>query len=415
MTTRFLKRTLSLILAICMVLSALTVTAFAETATWKPADSTQIYVDANAVGYFSYLQYEAIFFQGEYEENLGQVLPVATGAVSKAGSNDVILTYDAAIPAGGYKLSISETCLTVAASDDEGMFYGYRAVISQMLTAGVVVDTVETPDVGEDAPSVDMTALEAAVALAPKVEARKELIVGGYYENYMSLIEEAKTYYLGQDNFDQATVDAMTNTIMTLYDELVDGTHDVAVVLAELNKRFANYEKVCILHKANPFPLEAWIYYNAAITRAKNLVATNAYDRDSVTAAVADIEYAYYGIYYAYKLGVTEADMVREDMINSAGFQTKTAYSGGAVRLSVNTIREFDVTNLLIMDENGLEVSLINITAAPVNRRKPNEKILYADIMLDLEPGTYTFTIYAFQGNTARLCGDPVQCTITVK
>ena len=38
MTTRFFKRTLSLILAICMVLSALTVTAFADTATWKPAD-----------------------------------------------------------------------------------------------------------------------------------------------------------------------------------------------------------------------------------------------------------------------------------------------------------------------------------------------------------------------------------------
>ena len=65
MITRFLKRTLSLVLAICMVVSVLTVTAFAEAATWKPADSTKIYVDANAVGYFSYLQYEAIFFQGE--------------------------------------------------------------------------------------------------------------------------------------------------------------------------------------------------------------------------------------------------------------------------------------------------------------------------------------------------------------
>ena len=414
MTTRFFKRALSLILAICMVLSALTVTALADTATWEPADSTQIYVDADAVGYFSYLSYEAIFFQGEYEENLGKMLPVATGAISKAGSNDVILTYDAAIPAGGYKLSISETCLTVAASDDEGMFYGYRAVISQMLTAGVVVDTVVIPADGENMPAADMTALEAAVALAPKVEARKAKIVGVYYDNYMTLIDEAKTYYLGQDDFDQASVDAMTDTIMALYNELMAGTYDVAVVLAVLNQQLANYEKVRRIHMANPVPFESWLVYYSAITRAKNLIATNAYDQESVNAAVSDINAAYFIVYYAIMEGVTEAGVVRKDIINSAGFQTKTAYSGGTVRLSVNTIKSFNVSKLLIVDENGMEVEA-KITVAPANRRTPNERILYADIVLDLEPGTYTFTVYAYQGNTAMVCGDPVQCTITVK
>ena len=414
MTTRFFKRTLSLILAICMVLSALTVTAFADTATWKPADSTQIYVDANAVGYFSYLPYEAIFFQGEYEENLGKTLPVATGAISKAGSNDVILTYDAAIPAGGYKLSISETCLTVAASDDEGMFYGYRAVISQMLTAGVVVDTVVIPADGENMPAADMTALAAAVALAPKVEARKAKIVGVYYDNYMTLIDEAKTYYLGQDDFDQASVDAMTDTIMALYNELMAGTYDVAVVLAVLNQQLANYEKVRRIHMANPVPFESWFVYQSAITKAKNLIATNAYDQESVNAAVSDINAAYFIVYYAIMNGVTEAGVERKDMINSAGFQTKTAYSGGTVRLSVNTIKSFNVSNLLIVDENGLEVKA-KITVAPANRRTPKERVLYADIVLDLEPGTYTFTVYAYDGESLPLCGDPVQCTITVK
>ena len=414
MTTRFFKRTLSLLLAICMVLSALTVTAFADTATWKPADSTQIYVDANAVGYFSYLPYEAIFFQGEYEENLGKTLPVATGAISKAGSNDVILTYDAAIPAGGYKLSISETCLTVAASDDEGMFYGYRAVISQMLTAGVVVDTVVIPADGENMPAADMTALAAAVALAPKVEARKAKIVGVYYDNYMTLIDEAKTYYLGQDDFDQASVDAMTDTIMALYNELMAGTYDVAVVLAVLNQQLANYEKVRRIHMANPVPFESWLVYYSAITRAKNLIATNAYDQEAVNAAVSNINAAYFIVYYAIMNGVTEAGVVRKEMINSAGFQTKTAYSGGTVRLSVNTIKSFNVSNLLIVDENGLEVKA-KITVAPANRRTPNERVLYADIVLDLEPGTYTFTVYAYDGESLPLCGDPVQCTITVK
>ena len=72
------------------------------------------------------------------------------------------------------------------------------------------------------------------------------------------------------------------------------------------------------------------------------------------------------------------------------------------------------MSKLLIVDENGMEVEA-KITVAPANRRTPNERILYADIVLDLEPGTYTFTVYAYQGNTVQVCGDPVQCTITVK
>lgn len=411
MCTRFCKRALSLLLAICMVLSTLTVAVFAESASWTPADNTKIFVDSDAEDYFEDLRYEAVFFQGEYEENFGRSLNVARGPVSRAGSNDMILTYGEDIPAGGFTISVSDNCLIIAASDDEGMFYGYHAVIEQLLTTDMVVDTEMIP--GEEV-AVDLSALEDAVAKASNVEARKAKIVGIYYEDYMALIREAQTYYLFESDFTQEQVDTMTNAIMTLYNDLMAGTYDSATMLKNLPNLFAKYENLRALNMINPVPFEGWFLYNSAVVRAKNLVATNAYDQESVDAAIAEIDYLDDAIEFGLFFGVTEAGMDRADIINSAGFQTKTAYGGRTVRLAVNTIREFDVVNLLIVDENGLEVPA-KITVAPVNRRAPDEKTLYADIVLDLEPGTYTFTVYAYQGNTALVCGDPVQCTITVK
>ena len=56
MRTRFTKRALSLIMAICMVMSAFTVTAFAAS-DWSPKTSTKIYVDATAVSQIKTLEY----------------------------------------------------------------------------------------------------------------------------------------------------------------------------------------------------------------------------------------------------------------------------------------------------------------------------------------------------------------------
>ena len=127
MRTGFTKRALSLILAICMVMSAFTVTAFAA-GEWSPGTTTKIYVDATAVSQFEALEYEANFFEAEYEKKIGAI-NTAIGAVSDAGSTDIVLTYDASVPTQGFNVSVSGSKLIVAASDDDGIFYGWRYVI----------------------------------------------------------------------------------------------------------------------------------------------------------------------------------------------------------------------------------------------------------------------------------------------
>ena len=163
---------------------------------------------------------------------------------------------------------------------------------------------------------------------------------------------------------------------------------------------------------------------------AKDLIASDAYDRASVVAAISEIEKTSGSIEYAMVCipgevypnaegpTITEAMVPRKDMINSAGFQVKSVYSGRTARLSINTIKSFNVQEVIIIGEDGLQVPA-KITVAPVNPRKPNQKILYADIVLDLEPGTYTFTVYVretnSQGQIVYNCSKPVTCTITVK
>lgn len=279
---------------------------------------------------------------------------------------------------------------------------------------------------------VDLTALEAAVALAPNVVARKDLIVGAFYDDYMKAISEAENEYLSGMISDQDAVDAMTDALMTSYEQLMSGQHDKAAVLKNLPELIARHDELAVYNE-NPmtaFVFEGWLHYHTAVMNAKVLIASDAYDHASVDAAISEIqktsgiiEYAMVripGEVYPNAEGptITEAMVPRKDMINSAGFQVKSVYSGRTARLSINTIKSFNVQEVIIIGEDGLEVPA-NITFAPVNRRKPNQKILYADIVLDLEPGTYTFTVYVretnSQGQIVYNCSKPVTCTITVQ
>ena len=154
MRTGFTKRALSLILAICMVMSAFTVTAFAV-GNWSPGTTTKIYVDATAVSQFEALEYEANFFEAEYEEKIGDNINTAIGAVSDAGSEDIVLTYDDSVPTQGFNVSVSGSKLIVAASDDDGIFYGWRYVIQQLLINGSVSAASQSPSVLERSISLD--------------------------------------------------------------------------------------------------------------------------------------------------------------------------------------------------------------------------------------------------------------------
>ncbi|MBQ7910546.1 MAG: family 20 glycosylhydrolase [Clostridia bacterium] len=279
---------------------------------------------------------------------------------------------------------------------------------------------------------VDLTALEAAVALAPNVVARKDLIVGAFYNDYMFLVEEAKNEYLSGHINDQNAVDAMTNALMTSYERLMSGQHDKDTVLDGLPELIARHDELAVYNE-NPmtaFVFEGWLLYHTAVMNAKDLIASDAYDRASVDAAISEIQKTSWSIEYAMVRipgevypnaegpTITEAMVPRKDMINSAGFQVKSVYSGRTARLSINTIKSFNVQEVIIIGEDGLQVPA-NITVAPVNPRKPNQKILYADIVLDLEPGTYTFTVYVretnSQGQIVYNCSKPVTCTITVQ
>ena len=627
MRTGFTKRALSLILAIYMVMSAFTVTAFAA-GDWSPGTSTKIYVDATAVSQFEALEHEANLFEAEYEKKIGAI-NTAIGAVSDAGSEDIVLTYDASVPTQSFNVSASGSKLIVAASDDDGIFYGWRYVIQQLRINGSVSAASQSPGVLERsisldngrkyysvewikeliremswsnmntlvmhfseemglgletklypwlngllctqatlsensddryltqaalatdtqaltaavaeadsitegmysdasyaayleaveagravlanadatpaevsaaleailtakskltsdksalktaldyAPSlkdvdttqftqevldryttalanaeavlensaatqpevdaaraelleakkaifVDLTALEVAVALAPNVEARKDLIVGAFYDDYMKAISEAEDEYLSGMISDQDAVDAMTDVLMTSYEQLMSGQHNKATVLDGLPELIARHDELAVYNEdpMTAFVFEGWLLYHTAVMNAKDLIASDAYDRASVVAAITEISETYKIIEENLNTGITEAIVLRnlrKTMINSAGFQVKSVYSGHTARLSINTIKSFNVQEVIIIGEDGLEVPA-NITVAPVNRRKPNQKILYADIVLDLEPGTYTFTVYVretnSQGDIEYICSKPVTCTITVR
>ncbi len=279
---------------------------------------------------------------------------------------------------------------------------------------------------------VDLTALEAAVALAPNVVARKDLIVGAFYDDYMKAISEAEEEYLSGKINDQDAVDAMTDILMTSYDQLMSGQHDKDTVLEGLPELIARHDELAVYNEdpTTAFVFEGWLLYHTAVMNAKDLIASDAYDRASVDAAISEIQKTSWSIEYAMVRipgevypnaegpTITEAMVPRKDMINSAGFQVKSVYSGRTARLSINTIKSFNVQEVIIIGEDGLQVPA-NITVAPVNPRKPNQKILYADIVLDLEPGTYTFTVYVretnSQGQIVYNCSKPVTCTITVK
>lgn len=271
---------------------------------------------------------------------------------------------------------------------------------------------------------VGMSSLKAAVELAPNVVARKDLIVGAFYNDYMNLVDEAKNEYLSGNINDQRMIHAMTKALMADYERLMSGEYYKAAVLKNLPELIARHDELAVYNEdpKTAFIFEGWLLYHTAVMNAKALIASDAYHHASVNAAISQINAIYRNFIEPY-LGkdgpiINEANVFRKDMINSAGFQVQSVYSGRTTRLAINTIRSLNVQEVVIIGEDGLRVPA-KITVAPMNRRKPDQKILYADIVMDLEPGTYTFTVYVretnSEGEIVYMCSKPVTCTITVR
>jgi hypothetical protein len=263
---------------------------------------------------------------------------------------------------------------------------------------------------------VDYSALEAEVAKADKIEANKELYAIFYYEDYMFAIQEAKTFYLGENAypFHQTHVDAMTNMLRSGHYNLVTYC-TVAKLTKDLVARIERYYKQdLVAFKTGIYTIESWMFYSSLIKGAETLLL-GSYTYEQVEDRVQLIDM------YRTMLRVEEGDIAagRSNIINSASFQTSSSYAGALVRLSLDTVRSFDVTTYIVLDENGFLVSDKGITHAPANRRKPKSKISYIDLILDVEPGTHTYTIYVSDKTATHpyvvFCKDPIQCTITVQ
>ncbi len=163
MNSHTVKRVISAMLILCTMLSTMSLPVFAA-GTWTPSDSTRIYVANDHLSGMTDAQLKELdsqvyLFALEYAEKLGLSTPkVVYGLAKNAGSTDVVLVVNstASVSRQGYSISVSSTKVTVTASDIDGIFYGWRAIIKQMLADGAVsAVTNDAPDVLERTVTLD--------------------------------------------------------------------------------------------------------------------------------------------------------------------------------------------------------------------------------------------------------------------
>lgn len=266
---------------------------------------------------------------------------------------------------------------------------------------------------------VDYSALEAAVAKAPEVIARKDRIVPIFYQNYVDLIAEAKDHFLNAPTLRlQWEVNEITEDILVLHSLLKSGHYDAVKVQGNLPTLMAAYKGNLLIHSRTPFIFEGWIAYHTSVTEAKDLLATGAYDYNSVNKAIERIQLSLNIMYLETPWGKTPVlesfwASRRTEMIDRVGLQTDTVRSGGTVRIAITTPRAKGVGFVMIVNEEGVTVTA-ELSYGALNRRKPGEKVIYADLQLMLAPGTYTFQVYVAKEAHAY-CNDPEEFTITVE
>ena len=262
---------------------------------------------------------------------------------------------------------------------------------------------------------VDYSALEAEVAKAAEIEAKKDLYAPFYYKDYMFSIHEAQTYYLGEDAypFHQTHVDAMTNMLKSGRYNLVTYC-TVAKLTKDIVKQIDRYYNEDLpAFKNGVYSIETWMFYSSLVKGAELLILGD-YSYSQIEERVELIDE-----YRGMLMPEVMFSGGRHSIINNASFQLSSAKSGAVIRMQVDTIRSYDSVAILVIDENGFMVANKGVSIAPYNRRKPQQKLFYVDVILDLEPGEHTYTVYASDPTSNNFfvlyCGDPVECTITVE
>lgn len=151
------------VLAFALIISMLlpcTVEAFAADSGWTVAEDTQIFWVSTASAQMSDsdLTQQIQLFDSELAAKVtGETLPIVYGEAEDAGANDILLVLDSSlgIASQGYRITVSGSSVTVSASDKDGLFYGCRSLIKQLLADGGVSARDEAPDVAERAVSLD--------------------------------------------------------------------------------------------------------------------------------------------------------------------------------------------------------------------------------------------------------------------
>lgn len=258
----------------------------------------------------------------------------------------------------------------------------------------------------EEVVELDTSEIEELIAQSAAVEAEKDKYMPATYDNYMNVINEAKTYYHGEHlkNFTQENVDAMADTIRAAYNNLLSA--DIGNPLRDVFQRYITVD--CEEHATDPYSIETWTLYTAMITAAQNMLNSGFYYPAMVNMLVVEIDY-----YRSHEL-IKESEVDRIDSLNSAGFQTSYIYNDSTARIAVNTVKAYNIVAVMVFDENGQMLTNTKITVAPYNRRKPNQQIVYVDIPINGETGLHTYTVFAVDGE--GLCSKyGAECTIEVR
>ncbi len=152
-------RKIAFVLTLSLLITLVPAVSAADT-TWKlSADTEIVWAAGETSGYSDPKMQEQIrLFAAELAEKVtGKVPVIRYDRAENAGVGDILLCLDAAlsIPAEGYRISVSDGCVTVSASDADGLFYGCRDILRQLLVSGNVTAKEEVPEAAERGLSLD--------------------------------------------------------------------------------------------------------------------------------------------------------------------------------------------------------------------------------------------------------------------
>jgi len=158
MKTRSSLRFICVILAVTLLLSC--VPCAAEETVWRMTEGTRIFWVSTPDSQMTdaALMAQVKLFAAELSDKVtGKSPGIYYGSAQYAGEHDILLHLDRLLqlPAEGYRISVSGGQVTVSASDADGLFYGCRDLIKQLLLTGTVSAAEEAPDTAERSLSLD--------------------------------------------------------------------------------------------------------------------------------------------------------------------------------------------------------------------------------------------------------------------